>query len=1109
MSLRFRLLGALEAVRDGDGPPADLGGPKQRAVLAVLALDAGRVVATDAIVEAVWGPDRPPRVTAGLQAYVSNLRRALRDGSGPAIVRRAPGYLLDVPAECTDVAAFRAGADAARAAVAAHDWAGAVAAADAALAVWRGPLLPELADAEWVRVAAAELDERRAELGEDLVTGLLGVGGVARAVGLARELQASDPLRERSCRLHVTALYRAGRTADALEALRAHVRVLADELGLEPSPALRALQTAVLNRDPAVDAWPGAARTPVAAAEPARSELVGRVRELEALRAATGWLVLTGPAGIGKTRLAEEVLRPHPDAVRVTCPDDDGVPPWWPIRTLVKALGGDPARVLTPPAGAEADDARYAVYEQVDALVGDATVVVDDVQWADPASLGLLTHLAAGPARLVLTVRDGPGGRDGRGGGDLDRLLAAAARRPGTRTLALGPLAETEVAELAERIGGEPLAADEVRALADHTGGNPFFVGEYARLPRADRLAGEVPGAVRTVLGRRLGALDDDVLRVLRAAAVTGDPLDLEVIGAITRLDLDEVVDLLDEAADAQIIVAAEGRYGFAHGLLRDEVLAGLSDVRRRRAHACAAGFTTGSRRAAHLVAALPLVDPAEVLDACRTAARDADARWDADSAARWWGAALDVFDQTGGGDTERDELLVARLGALARAGRGQTVLDVVDAALLAAVRHGRTRSAGLLAGTLLRTAGAWPWPTYGQDAEDGRAGSATGHGRLVSRLAGIERLVAGDPPAHARVLAALAVGSCYDRDESVPDVLSARAIEVAEKCGDAEALSDALLGRALVYSGVAGRAAESIALLERQDALRAGPPADDAVRHSLLLMARMTLGDTARAEEHVRQGIAASDLLRLPVDRAQLRWAEGMLTQWRGDLDAAEARFEHAYALHRRTELYQAGVYSLAVLTLRWEQGRLAELVGLPGVTTAPPSAAAAPDDRIVPLLCAAAAAGLGRSALAAQWVAAELARPEPTGWITHGRFTLLAHLVADLRLHPHVARVLEVLTPLTGLVATTGQVGVVGPVALATARLHLLRGDADRARADLAVAAALAERAGGVPSILRCRLLALQLDPDPAAARTLAADAEAAGLRGVAREAQTLAVP
>jgi len=126
----------------------------------------------------------------------------------------------------------------------------------------------------------------------------------------------------------------------------------------------------------------------------------------------------------------------------------------------------------------------------------------------------------------------------------------------------------------------------------------------------------------------------------------------------------------------------------------------------------------------------LPLADAADAARACQAAALDAEQRWQSDTAAKWWGHALEVFDQHPDPDTDRDDLVVAQVAALARAGRAQTVLDVIDAALLDAVRRGRMDSAGRLASTLLRTSGSWPWAAYGDDPAP-----------LLARLAGLDPL--------------------------------------------------------------------------------------------------------------------------------------------------------------------------------------------------------------------------------------------------------------------------------------------------------------------------------------------------------------------------------
>ncbi|MTD12634.1 AAA family ATPase [Nakamurella sp. YIM 132087] len=1098
--MQYRVLGPLEVVRDDHA--VDLGGPKQRAVLAVLLLSAGRVVPTDSIIDAVWGEDAPPSVTGSLQAHISNLRRLLRDSSTATspIVRRAPGYSLSVPAESIDLSLFTADVERARTAAAHRDWGLTVQAAEAALHRWRGTLLADWQDEEWVRIPAAGVDERRAEALELLVTGLLGSGRETESLHPARLLHELQPLRDKACWLYVLALHRAGRSGEALDVHRAHTRRLDEELGLETGPDLRELQGAILRQDPSLMAWPGPAAqpaaTPTAPAIPAphtpditvpAEGLVGRGRELDIAaglfaEVRTGgdrWLLLGGPAGIGKTRLAEEIVRRWEStggrAVRTTCPDDDGVPPWWPVRRVLRGLGSDDDAVLTPPEGSDADAARFAIYERVLGLLAEVSadaggllLLVDDVQWADPATLRFLTHLAAAPGanRLAVLLT----ARDGLRAPDLQRLLESAVRRAGTRQVTVPPLSVAEVGRLSELVGGRAVDPGEAAALTARTGGNPFFVAEYARLPEEERAAGDLPPSIRSVLGRRLSALDPAVLQVLRTAAIIGDPMDPALLRSVTRIDPEELADLLDEASDERIIVAAaDGRYTFAHALLRDEVMAGMSAVRRQRLHARVAdslgpGGPTERlvRRAAHLVAALPLADPATALDACRAAAVDADRRWLSEAAADWWEIALQVADQLSLSgrdaltDTERDDLVIARVDALARAGRGQTVLDVVDAALLDAARQGRTGSVGRLASTLLRTAGAWPWTTYGADPAP-----------LLTRLAGVERMVSTDPAAHVQVLAALAVGSCYDPDGAVPDRLSAHALEIAEQLGDPEVLADALLGRALTFSGVAARAEESVRLLERlAEVPHRQQRLDDVLRHSLLAMATMTLGDVTAAEEHRRRGAEAADLLRLPVGRVQLRWMEGELAQWHGDFVTTRAIYDQTYEMHQQTELYFSGVYYHALLALLWDSGRIGEL-GPPDV-----------DKDVATWALAALHAARGEAAAADRVIGEELAADGPLVWTSHGRWTLMAHLTADLGLHHHVNALLDRLVPLQHCIATMGHVGVFGPIGLAVARLHLLRGDPEAAAEPLAVATVLAENGGGPVSLARCRSLAAELE-------------------------------
>jgi DNA-binding SARP family transcriptional activator len=250
--LQISLLGTCTA--SSDGRPLDLGGPRQRAVLVVLVLARGEVVPADRLTEAVWG-DRPPADPAGaLQAYVSHLRRRLQPGSAArtrsaVIVSEGRGYAVRLPPDAVDVWRFerlleRSGT--------ATDAAAAAEVMGEALALWRGPPLAEWTDEPWAEAEIARLDELRAVARERLLAARLELGDAALLVPDLEGMVAEEPLREERWRLLALALYRAHRQADALGALRRARTTLADELGVDPGPALRELEEQVLAQSPAL-----------------------------------------------------------------------------------------------------------------------------------------------------------------------------------------------------------------------------------------------------------------------------------------------------------------------------------------------------------------------------------------------------------------------------------------------------------------------------------------------------------------------------------------------------------------------------------------------------------------------------------------------------------------------------------------------------------------------------------------------------------------------------------------------------------------------------------------------------------------------------------------
>ncbi|MDO9356653.1 MAG: BTAD domain-containing putative transcriptional regulator, partial [Solirubrobacteraceae bacterium] len=435
--MQVSILGALEVRRDGEAVP--LAGGRVRALLARLALDAGREVSRDALIDAIWDDTPPGDAAHALQALVSRLRRALGDGAA-AVQSGSVGYRLAIEADDVDAARFERQARAGSAALRGGDPATAAATLGAVLALWRGPALVELAGSHrFAASAGSRLDDLRLAAEADRIDADLLLG--AEPAGLVGELDAltaAHPLNERVAALRLRALAAAGRSADALEAYESMRQRLDDELGAVPSAELVAAQLAVVTGEageridatggrhndlPSADPAPASlgleapsvrgsvgATAPGDAVRPRRSNLrfgvtsfVGREAELERLAGlldAHRLVTLIGPGGAGKTRLASElasrVESAHRDGVwmvelaQITDPADLGA-------GVLGALGLREARLLAgtggipvgaPEPGSDAVSHLIDVLGQRDAvlifdncehLVADAAILADEL----------------------------------------------------------------------------------------------------------------------------------------------------------------------------------------------------------------------------------------------------------------------------------------------------------------------------------------------------------------------------------------------------------------------------------------------------------------------------------------------------------------------------------------------------------------------------------------------------------------------------------------------------------------------------------------------------------------------------------------------------------
>jgi predicted ATPase/DNA-binding SARP family transcriptional activator len=316
------LLGA-PRVLAADGRPEKVAG-RQQALLALLALRAPRPVAADVLVDALWGEQLPDDPANALQQRISSLRKVVDpDRRGDVLVATAGGYALRIDDDRIDARRFARRVGEGRRLLATGDPRGALDELTAALGLWVGDPLEGVADEPWARADVHHLTELRLVAIEDRHDAALALGAGPELVGELRDLVAQHPVRERFAGQLMVALYRAGRQAEALEVYDRTRRLLADELGVDPGPALQGVYRQVLDQDASLEtaASGPVPQTRVDNLPAALHRLVGRdevLADLDALLAEARLVTITGPGGTGKTAVALEVARRRPRPVHGT-----------------------------------------------------------------------------------------------------------------------------------------------------------------------------------------------------------------------------------------------------------------------------------------------------------------------------------------------------------------------------------------------------------------------------------------------------------------------------------------------------------------------------------------------------------------------------------------------------------------------------------------------------------------------------------------------------------------------------------------------------------------------------------------------------------------------
>ena len=668
--------------------------------------------------------------------------------------------------------------------------------------------------------------------------------------------------------------------------------------------------------------------------------LAGRVAELHelydaAVRAAAekrGWVgLIGGEPGIGKTRLvatcAARLATDGFGCAWVSCPEDDGAPPFWAWGRLLDQLGVSDV-LCSGPNEADAELARFLLFEAVAAGVREAAanrpllLVVDDLHWADSGSRRLLAAirgaLATLPVVTLCTYRDTEPG--------ADTLCAEVGSE---RHLVLGGLAPGELAAAVCMATGSAIADALAEKLHARTAGNPYFAAEAVRLLRAEgrldasaQLPDELlPPTVRAVLERRLARLPTPDIELLQLAALLGDELDLPLLAEISGKRLTAVASALAVAKAARVV----SRDRFAHPLVREVLDTQLGPADRVRWHSRAgallaqryrAGTIAPAAAARHLLAAAQLgAEARPAVEFARLAAADAVRRAGYEDAVRLLSAALTFADS----GSDRGELLCELGEATLATGDPAGARSAYAEAIALARQTGRTE---LLANAALGVAG-------------GRGGfeiDLRDPDRVAVLTEALEAQPGGDSRARAALLARLSLALAFTgAAPEQREALSAEAVAMARRLDEPTVLAAALAARCDAISGPDHIAERRTAAAEIIGLARAGGD-----RSGELLGRRLLVVALAEAGQWLAVDAEICSYARLAEHLAQprLTWYaplwRGARALMRGDLARADEHARQLGELAERAGSVNARLLGLVQRFIRLAgEGRADELIG------------------------------------------------------------------------------------------------------------------------------------------------------------------------------------